>query len=262
MTHVRMDNYTPGEDAVLTGTARGFSLIEMAVVLFVIALLLGSFLVPLVTQVEQRQINDTQKTLEEIKEALLGFAVANSYLPCPDTSGDGVSDPATPGTCPNPEGFIPWATLGVAQGDAWGNRFRYRVTPEFTNTPLSGSCVVGDTRLGLCDSGNITVNTRTSAKVIQALASNVVAVIISHGRNGYGATSTDGATRASVPAANADESSNVNVNATFRYRTRTEVSSICSETDVTRPYCEFDDIVTWISAFTLFNRMVAAGRLP
>jgi type II secretory pathway pseudopilin PulG len=236
-------------------------MIELAVVLFIIALVLGSILVPLTTQVEQRQISDTQKTMEEIREVLIGFAIANSYLPCPDTTGDGVSDPATPGICPNVEGFVPWATLSVARGDAWGNRFRYRVTSEFTNTPVA-TCATGDGRLGLCDSGNITVNTRTSTKTIQALASNVVAVIISHGKNGYGATSTAGAAIASVPVANVDEASNVDSNATFVYRTPTGVSSPCSDSVVGQTYCEFDDIVAWLSAFTLFNRMVSAGKLP
>ena len=246
----------------IPGRCAGFTVIELAVVLVVIALLLGSILVPLQTQVEQRQIGDTQKTLEEIREALVGFAVANSYLPCPDTSGDGASDPATPGVCPNVEGFVPWATLGVSRGDAWGNRFRYRVAPEFTNTPLSGTCATGDGRLGLCDSGNINVATRTLTKTIQTLSSNVVAVIVSHGKNGYGATSVDGTARAPVPAPNTDEAINVDSNNTFGYRTATSVSLPCSDTVVGQPYCEFDDIVVWLSSYTLFNRMVAAGKLP
>ena len=50
------------------GAEHGFSLIEVAVVLFIIVLLLGSILVPLTTQVEQKQISDTQKTLDEIRE--------------------------------------------------------------------------------------------------------------------------------------------------------------------------------------------------
>ena len=61
---------------VSSGKAAGFTLIEIAVAIFVIALLLGSILVPLSNQVEQRQISETQKTLEEIKESIIGFAVA------------------------------------------------------------------------------------------------------------------------------------------------------------------------------------------
>jgi prepilin-type N-terminal cleavage/methylation domain-containing protein len=241
----------------------GFTLVELAIAMFIIALLLGSILVPLATQVEQRQISETQKTMDEIKEALIGFALANSYLPCPDTTGDGISDPAGPGACTNAEGFLPWVTLNVGQADVWGNRFRYRVTPEFTNTPAT-PCVLGDGRMGLCDTGNITINTRDAAKNIQALATTAIAVVISHGRNGYGATSAAGVAKPAPPAANADETTNANPpGTTFVSRTPTTVSAACSDgPPTTQPHCEFDDIVVWISQFTLFNRMVAAGRLP
>ena len=67
----------------------GFTLIELAVVIVVIALLLGSILVPLTSQVEQRKVLETQKTLDEIKEALIGFAMINGRLPRPATSSLG-----------------------------------------------------------------------------------------------------------------------------------------------------------------------------
>ena len=243
--------------------ASGFTLIELAVSMFIISLLLGAVLVPLATQVEQRQISETQKTLDDTKEALMGFALANGYLPCPDTTGDGISDPATStATCPNAEGFLPWATLNIGQSDAWGNRLRYRISPEFSSPP-SAPCTLGDDRLGLCKTGNITVNTRNTAKATQALASNVVAVIISHGKNGYGATSTDGTVRPTPPAANVDETSNADPPATiFLSRTNSASRGTCSDTVVGQPYCEFDDIVAWVSSYMLFNRMVAAGKLP
>ncbi len=41
----------------------GFSLVELAIAIFVIALLLGSILIPLSTQVEQRKTSETQKAL-------------------------------------------------------------------------------------------------------------------------------------------------------------------------------------------------------
>ena len=66
--------------------SHGFTLVELAISIFIIALLLGSILVPLATQVEQRQVSETQKKQDEIKEALIGFALANAYLPCPAVS--------------------------------------------------------------------------------------------------------------------------------------------------------------------------------
>jgi type II secretory pathway pseudopilin PulG len=242
----------------------GFTLIELAVSLFIVALLLGAILVPLATQVESRQIGETQKTLEETKDALMGFAVSNGYLPCPDTTGDGIADPATPGACPNAEGFLPWVTLNVGQSDAWGNRLRYRVSPEFTNTP-SSPCTAGDGRIGLCKTGNITINTRDAVKNSIILSGNVAAVILSHGRNGYGAISTDGFARLAPPGVNVDEALNANPPGTaFLSRTATMPSSNCSDgpSSSAPPHCEFDDLVVWLSSNILFNRMVAAGKLP
>ena len=61
----------------------GFSLIELAVVIAIISLLLGSLLVPLRSQVESRKLTDTQKILDDAREALMGYAAANGYFPCP-----------------------------------------------------------------------------------------------------------------------------------------------------------------------------------
>src|SRR5687767_8707088 len=68
---------------------RGFTLVEIAIAIFIIMLLLGSILVPLTTQVEQRQVSETQKMLKDIKEALISHAVAKGYLPCPDRPSGG-----------------------------------------------------------------------------------------------------------------------------------------------------------------------------
>ena len=76
----------------------GFSLIEMAIVFMVLALLVGGLLVPFSTQIEQQKVRETQKAMEEIKEALIGYAATHidasnhAYLPCPDRrtgGGDG-----------------------------------------------------------------------------------------------------------------------------------------------------------------------------
>ena len=69
----------------------GFTLVELAVALAIIGLLLGMLIVPLSTQVDQQRIGDTQRQLDLIREAVIGFAVANGRLPCPAT-------PTTPNT--------------------------------------------------------------------------------------------------------------------------------------------------------------------
>ncbi len=237
---------------------RGFSLIEMAFVLVIITLLLGGLLVPFATQVEQRRIAETQKAMDEIKEALLGYAVANGRLPCPDTldSNDGVEDPPG-GPCPaNTVGNLPWATLGVGVADAWGNHFTYQVTPEFSDPA---------TPFNFATSGTLRVCATNACPSF--LASKIPAVIVSHGKNGYGAVSANtpvGAAITNAAPGGKDELQNIHKtlppSTDFVSRNQTGPRPACN--DGTATPCEFDDLVTWLSPNILFNRMVAAGKLP
>ena len=234
----------------------GFTLIEIAVAAFVIALLLGSLLVPLGTQVEQRQISDTEKALQEIREALVGFAVANGYLPCPDknagvagngTANDGVEDVTAGGTCvATSHGNVPWVTLGVGSNDVWGNRFRYQVTAAFASRSPAATFT-------LTSAGSITVCSGTGCGATARYTTDAVAIVISLGRNGLGAVSANTGAVNPLPTVGTDEYENVEGPGQFMSRTRTTADSVAGE---------FDDIVTWLSRHTLFNRMVAAGKLP
>lgn len=234
--------------------ARGFSLIEVAVVMFIIVLLLGSILVPLATQVEQRQIFSTQRQLDEIKEALIGFAVQNGRLPCPASSTSaGVEVPAGGGNCTNDyNGFVPATTLGIETGimqgyavDPWGNRIRYAITTANGNafSTTNGMSSTGLTALApdLLVCSTATGISGTSCAAGSALTSGVPAIIYSTGKNGgYGGTSLD-------------EAANSN-------NTRTFVFHIATPSTATNG--EFDDIMVWLSPYVLYNRMIAAGKLP
>lgn len=233
----------------------------MAVVLFVITLLIGSLLVPLATQVEQRQISETQKAIEEIKEALLGFAIANGYLPCPDKTtaagagvapnlpNDGIEDFTAAGACvATSHGNVPWVTLGVSGADPWGNRFRYQVSPAFAQHPPTTFNLSSAANINVCTTSACLANGRLTA----TSPDGAVAVIISLGKNGRGAVSANTGTTNPAPIS-ADENENATGPTTFVSRTMTPIGA---------PAGEFDDIVTWLSKHTLFNRMVAAGKLP
>ena len=233
-------------------SVHGFTLIELAVAMFIIVLLLGSILVPLTTQVEQRQISDTQRSLEEIKEALIGFSVANGYLPCPDiTSGTNANDGAedvTGTNCTSAEGNVPWATLGVASSDAWGNRFRYRVDTDFTNrSTLFGFSSSAD--LQVCTTATCST-TSPEITLTQSGPNGAPAVILSHGRNGLGAINANTSIPNPAPTS-ANELENTNNDNRFVNRVANTASG-----------SEFDDIVTWLSRYALLNRMVTAGKLP
>ena len=231
---------------------RGFSLIELAVALFVIALLLGSVLVPLATQVEQRQINETQRSMDEIREALLGFAAANGYLPCPAISATDGQEDRTAGVCTGGkrQGYLPWEALGASKIDAWGRLYRYSVTLSITTAASFTLSTTPDMR----------IRTRNAAGALANLtnANIVAAVVISHGRNGYGAVDTNGtavALPSSWPAANTDE--NANLTSATAFVSRVQQAAGASGTGGA-----FDDQLVWLSRYTLTNRLVTAGKLP
>ena len=263
---------------------KGFTLAELAVALVIVGLLLAGALAPLATQIEVRNISDTQRTMDQIKEAIIGFSQANGRLPCPADGtiaaggvGAGTEQYAA-NTCTGASattafGVIPWATLGVPETDAWGRRFSYFVSLVFADAITAATYGVGcvptptpaQSSFALCSLGSLTVNTRSdSTHAATALGLVLPAVFISHGKNGYGAY-TPGGTTLSAPAAGTDEGANAthtNGANTFYSRNPTPSASGCSDTTLGSPFCEFDDIVTIISSNTLIARMVNAGRLP
>jgi len=259
MSH-RIERCRPRCAPKTASAVRGFSLIEMAVVLFVITLLIGSVLVPLTTQVEQRQISETQKALEEIREALLGFAVAKGYLPCPDkttaagagTANDGVEDVnAAAGTCvAAAEGNLPWVTLGVNGSDVWGNRFRYRADADFAHRPPAAGTPI--TLASAADLQVCTTTACTTSLTSTVAGDGAVAVILSLGKNGRGAINALTGTANPAPPAGSDESQNLG-GSTYVSHVMTSAGSAAGE---------FDDIVIWISKYPIYNRMVAAAKLP
>lgn len=267
----------------MTNRMRGFTLVELAVVIAIVALLLGALLVPLATQIQARHNNETRAALSEIKEALLGFAVTQGRLPCPDTTRDGLEDACAAGNQTEViEGFLPWQTLATPPTDAWGRIFRYAVTREFTQGAVPGMPPGVPGRLDLNDGliGNIRVVTRgddpltvgreTKTQII--LGENVPAVVLSVGNNGSGGSLID---VVDIPVAlGADELLNAPaVTAIWTcppfcaprvitQRPPTPPGAGCDDTAEGQPFCEFDDLVVWISAPVLLNRMVQARKLP
>ena len=253
----------------------------MAIAIFIIALLLGSILVPLQTQVESRKYDETQKLLDQARDALLGYAAAYGYLPCPadyalgsngaEASG---SNHASGGSCPATVtggtsgvyiGYLPATTLGFTPTDssgyavdAWGlaqNRIRYAVSSTsvsgvnrpFTTTSGIRNAGMGNimnaTLLSVCSTAT-GAGASSCASAATTLTSNAIAVIWSLGPNAAtsGGVSTDEIKNAQA-LASADR--------VFIKKDRTGGTG-----------AEFDDVVTWISPPLLFNRLLSAGQLP
>jgi prepilin-type N-terminal cleavage/methylation domain-containing protein len=223
--------------------ARGFTLAEMAVVLVIVALLIAGMVLPLSAQQEIRARQETEKTLTDVREALIGYAASHSasdgkpYLPCPDTDNppDGVENrSASPGACSAQEGTLPWVDLGLGRNDAWNNRFRYVVTAAFSNSA---------TGFTLQSAGTLTICADNACAA--TVASGIPALALSHGVNGAGAFNTGGGINTAPTGA--DELENTDGDATF-------VSRVSDG--------GFDDLVTWVPSTVLMNRMLTSGKLP
>ena len=261
--------------------ARGFTLIEFAVGMVVLALLLGGILVPLKTQIETRKFEETQRMLNQAREAILGYVIANGYFPCPaDAASNGAEalppDPPGPpahdsgtGICAATtgdgtagyHGFLPARTLGFApvddQGygvDAWGlstNRIRYSV---YADAGTIGKTLVRSG--GMATTG---IPVLGSATLFNLCLSGSAVTAVDCGAGSAPAQVTL-ATNAVVviwsvgprsAAASVHETENLNNNRVFVSRTRGEASG-----------AEFDDVVTWVPMTVVISRMVAGGQLP
>lgn len=272
------------------GRTAGFTLAEMAIVLVVVGLLLTSVLSTVSTQLEARNIGETQSRLNQVKDALTGFAQTNGRLPCPadgtKQSGDPLAGleqvtvtvvgPPQQYVCANANGFgpLPWATLGVAETDVWGRRFSYKVSSAFSDSIVQTTTTWGcgatipvptptQSSFALCAQGTLTVTTRTSSIKTGTSVLNVPVVIISHGKNGYGAYTSGGTQYTAPPAVNADETANATAASTIFYsREQSPQTSTCSDTAPNTNFCEFDDLVAYIPVSLLITRMVSAGKLP
>ncbi|MDP3742863.1 MAG: type II secretion system protein [Methylotenera sp.] len=228
----------------------GFTLVELAIVLTIVGLLIAMFLTPLTVQREIRGRVETQVLLEQARDALIGYAVANRHLPCSDTDEipDGVENRNAGGDCVNDEGVLPWNTLGIDRVDAWGHYFRYSADTTFTNSTTLFTIADAETASG------IQINGESGALV--STNSRPAALILSHGQNGLGAISTIQATpdnQLPAPAVGqVDELENTDGNLIFVSHVPTPKGSAN----------EFDDLLIWLSPKVLINRMVVAGRLP
>lgn len=229
----------------------GFTLVEMAMVLVIVGLLIGGLVTPLSMQLEQRRVSETQKALDDAREALIGFALRYGYLPCPAISASNGLEDRNGNQCTNQKrvGYLPWATLGLPKLDAWNHLYRYSVTPAFADSAPTG-------RFNLWTARDITVATRDlkGALAPATATADIPAVLISHGKNGYGSTSDQGTTIADAGNGNVDEKLNSSAATSFVSRGIND--------NPAQPGGEFDDIVVWLSPNILFNRMVAAQRLP
>lgn len=262
-------------------SARGFTLTELAIVLVIVALLVGGMFVSLSASRDIASEKDTQKQLATINDALFGFAAGQGRLPCPATATSGGREsfctndlPAACGAelfvvqahgrCTSYfNGFIPAATLGLSptdsQGftiDVWGNRLRYAVSDKTAAVPTPISFPFtkpsGMKNAWAADPSQLQSDLRvcsTATNITNAGTANADCAAADQMTNAAIAVIFSTGRNGGATPASADELANWTTS-----NDRVFVSATPSPT--------FDDIVVWLSPNILYNRMISAGRLP
>jgi prepilin-type N-terminal cleavage/methylation domain-containing protein len=260
--------------------ARGFTLTELAVVLMVVALVLGGAMMTFSAQVEQRNLAEVQRRLDLAAEAVHAFAIVNRRLPCPARRTSSASHSqglesfctTSSGTCAGAEtltvqghgncsnfhdGYLPAVALGVTPTDSdgfavdvWGNRLRYAVARDVTAcavTPPAGTRVF--TSQANLQTYGITcrpndLDVCTSAACTSRVISTQTALLIvySTGQNGN-----------NTAGYGSDETENTDGDAVFVSRTLASAQSSGGT---------FDDLVTFVPVGMVYGKLLAAGILP
>jgi prepilin-type N-terminal cleavage/methylation domain-containing protein len=108
------------------GDQRGFTLIEIAVVMVIIGLLAGGGVSLMRMLTERKARSDALAYLKDTHSALTGYAERTGRLPYADSDGDGLENSgATAGT-------LPYQTLQVAPTDSYKRPLRYALNPNLS----------------------------------------------------------------------------------------------------------------------------------
>jgi len=149
---------------------KGFTLIELAIVMIIVGLLIGAGVSLLPGLINQQKYTQNQSLLNQNYNAIIGFIIKNGRAPfASNNATNGVESPNTV------NGYLPYAKVGGLQKDAYGNTFYYAVNTQLASTNSTTFCT---TLLSLTKSNVNTINFPGQTTSIPA-----VFVLISSGAN-------------------------------------------------------------------------------
>jgi len=250
---------------------KGFSLVELSIVILIMGLILGGIAMPLSVQRENVRIREARELLEMVEETLQGYALVHGFLPCPATpSSNGLAATAG-GACAEQHGFVPASTLGLAGSrnddnlllDPWASPLRYSVSAadvdgdgnwDFTVSgelreigmanlapDLSVCSTAAGATASACGSAATTLSS-TSPLLVYSIGKDWASFASADQNENAGSTLGGGPSGASYEMA---------ANTVFVTHSRSEQSGN-----------EFDDVLVWMSPLSLYQTLVKAGQLP
>lgn len=158
---------------------RGFTLVEMSIVLVIVGFLMTGAFQLMITLRDNNQLRETREQVESAKEAVIGFAAVNRRLPRFDTT--------TP--APDNDEFTP-LLKGVT--DLWGSRLVYLYDPVLA-APANPNIVCGARTTAL----TIRTCPDIACAAPDSTTNNVAFAVFSRGANAVNQTA---ASTAPVPA--------------------------------------------------------------
>jgi prepilin-type N-terminal cleavage/methylation domain-containing protein len=205
MIHHRSTKPLYRPSASLSG---GFTLIELAIVMVIISIALTLGLGALNSRLLSAAHAETKKRQALVTDALTAYLGVNKRLPCPDipnnTNGTadtsqvtGAEDRAggvVTGACTGTIGVVPYATLGLSRElamDGWGNFMSYSIPAGSGTCPGTGINWSLSACFGAAKTSPYSLFEGAVA-VPTLAASNVLAVVVSHGTNGFAAWARQG----------------------------------------------------------------------
>jgi prepilin-type N-terminal cleavage/methylation domain-containing protein len=171
----------------------GFTLIELAVVMTIIGIIMGSMITGIKVYLDMRQESSTREKLNVIADALSAFAQTYGRLPCPGlpsattSASDPYGSPRNTGTggtlimensCGGGAsnlGIVPYKALGLDytySKDAYGNVITYAASRALVVDPMTAIDVHASCRLPRWISGGVNLNRRKAAVCCASGTSN------------------------------------------------------------------------------------------
>ncbi len=189
--------------SALNHSQAGFTLAEAAMVLAVLAVVIGAMVPSFLSIRVAEQARNTAQNLKTVMNTIAAFVQSSGCVPCPVPAeralsdwrglvGAGRGDNQACGICGDAVGLVPFRSLGIPESfakDAYGHWLTYAVDTELagyvavdpqTQLPVSGANGMCSVTFALASPLDIRLSDT-------AHQSNIAVLLLSHGANGYGA---------------------------------------------------------------------------